>query len=109
MDGALAGCSATAPIKSIKHATWKETFMHQQKSKNTKKNHWDRLDELIGNEPEPTGEEWFTTKELRERMGISEATAHRRLAEMNQKGMLEVWKGGSSTSNHFTVKYRLKD
>ena len=83
--------------------------MHQQKSKNTKKNHWDRLDELIGNEPEPTGEEWFTTKELRERMGISEATAHRRLAEMNRKGMLEVWKGGSSTSNHFTVKYRLKD
>jgi DNA-binding IclR family transcriptional regulator len=67
--------------------------MHQQKSKNTKKNHWDRLDALIGNEPEPTGEEWFTTKELRERMGISEATAHRRLAEMNRKGNVRSLEG----------------
>ena len=82
--------------------------MPQQKSKNTKQNHWDRLDELIGNEPEPTGEEWFTTKELRERMGISEATAHRRLAEMTRKGMLDVWKGGSAKTKQYCVKYRFR-
>jgi predicted HTH transcriptional regulator len=81
--------------------------MHQQKSKNTNKDPWARLDDMLGKDAEPTGIEWFTAKELRERLGLSEATAQRRLSEMKRKGLVEMWKGGCAATKLFTCKYRL--
>ena len=63
----------------------------------------------MGHSVEPTGEEWFTARELRERLGLSGATAQRRLADMKDKGLIETWKGGCAATKQYTFKYRFKD
>jgi hypothetical protein len=77
--------------------------MHQQKSKNTKTDHWDKIDELLVESIEPEGEGWFTRPEFQERYKLSEATATRRIRCLISSGKLIKW--GLSCR----IKYRLKD
>jgi ribosomal protein S25 len=77
--------------------------MPQQKSKNTKQNHWDRIDELLVDSIEPEGEGWFTRKEFQERYKLAESTASNQIRRLMASGKLTKW--GES----YRTKYRLKD
>jgi DNA-binding FadR family transcriptional regulator len=83
--------------------------MPQQKSKNTKQNHWDKLDALIANTVEPTGDDWFTCHDIQKRYDVSKTTARSRICDMKKRNLIEEWAGGNKETGGCCVKYRLKD
>lgn len=106
MAGALDGYSPMAPIKSIKPGTSKVIFMPQRKSKNT--DPWSKLDAYFAGSIEPTGPEWFTAKDLKDKFKMSESTVRRRVKSMLIDGLLDIWAGGSAETKKYCVKYRFR-
>ena len=80
--------------------------MPQQKSKNT--DPWAKLDAYFAESVEPTGPEWFTADDLKNKFKISESSVRRRLKSMHRDKLLDIWSGGSAETKQYCVKYRFR-
>ena len=92
--------------------SWKPLAADCMKSsnvKNTNQNHWDKLDALIANTVEPTGDDWFTCNDIQKRYDVSKTTARSRIFDMKKRNLIEEWAGGNKETGGCCVKYRLKD
>lgn len=69
---------------------------------------WGDIDKLMAHAAEPTGPEWFTVEQFRQRYGLGLNGAHNRVRSLARDGVLEVWKGKVAGVNAITCKYRLK-
>lgn len=69
---------------------------------------WAKLDALMEQESEPTGDEWFTTDQFAKRYDVAWTTAMRKLKGMTLKGTLEKWSGRRELDGRTVTKYRLK-
>lgn len=77
------------------------------KPKHTKNDPWARLDAMFAATKEPTGPEWFTIAELRERYGWTPHQAKNKIAKLRMAGDLETWKGCVAGKCGNVTKYRL--
>ncbi len=75
------------------------------KSKHTKDNPWAAIDAIVRANPEPTGPEWFTTKDYVDRYGGSKCQAH---AKLSKDSRFKKWTGTCAATNRVTTKFALK-
>lgn len=77
------------------------------KPKHTKSDPWARLDAMFAAAKEPTGPEWFTQAQFRERYELGEVQARKRLEKLKKAGTVEQWLGYSKAERRHLAKYRL--
>jgi len=72
----------------------------------TQNNPWAAMDAIVNANPEPTGEEWFTSAAYAQRYGCTSHAARNKLAHMKEQGIIEQWKGKGKTGT--ISKWRVK-
>ena len=71
-----------------------------------KNNPWAAMDAIVNANPEPTGEEWFTSAAYALRYACTSHAARNKLAQMKEQGVVEQWKGKGKTGT--ISKWRVK-
>ena len=69
---------------------------------------WQALDNIMANEAEPMGPEWFTIYEFCERYKLTHQTSRKRIDDMVKVGILDKWTGVVSSLGKKACKYRMK-
>ena len=72
----------------------------------TKNNPWAAMDAIVNANPEPTGEEWFTSAAYALRYACTSHSARNRLSQMKEQGIVEQWKGRDKGG--IIAKWRVK-